>query len=662
MILLQSGFFRAMCIDDSDLVIFNTCSVRQKGEDRVFGFLNEIDKFNELRKSSGVRGQIISGITGCMVRKTGLAKRYLETHESEEKIEKHSTKRIQLLKNKDGIHNYDDDLFRRTLLLDFTLRIEETKYLPLILSEIFGEKIGQEDKYDDYLKQVQQRENPFSASVIIQSGCDNYCTFCIVPFTRGAEVSREKEEILLETKNAVESGAKEITLLGQNVNSYGKQKNTKLWNTEKSKWNTEDNKLKIGVDLDDTLFVVLGEELLKQYNQKFHDIVKMDDIDTFDCGGIVELMNEYHIFESDNAHNLEIHSGGEKVLKGLKSEGHKIYVITSREIEAKDDTHTILNKYFGDDFFEDIIFIKDAGHDNKYTAANQHSLDIVIDDGPHHIQSYDTHFNGKICVFHAPWNRGIKENNSNIFRIIDWYDFENLLPKLSFTSPFRELLEELDDIKGLDRIRFTSSNPHDMTRDILDAHFDCHSTCNYLHFALQSGSDAMLKRMNRRHSYTDFKDMVDYMRSKDPLFSISTDIIVGFSGETEEMFQDTLRAMKECEFDYCYIARYSVRPNTLAAKMLPDDVPEAEKARRWHILNDALLESVKSRNARMIGRTEEILVSGSRDGVFFGRTRNFKEVFFKAPLDTKVGSILNVKITELDKYVLKGEFEKIILL
>ncbi len=79
------------------------------------------------------------------------------------------------------------------------------------------------------------------------------------------------------------------------------------------------------------------------------------------------------------------------------------------------------------------------------------------------------------------------------------------------------------------------------------------------------------------------------------------------------MFQDTLKAMKECEFDYCYIARYSVRPNTLAAKMLPDDVPEAEKARRWHILNDALLESVKSRNARMIGRTEEILVSGSRD-------------------------------------------------
>lgn len=177
-----------------------------------------------------------------------------------------------------------------------------------MLTEIYGEKIGQEDKFDDYLKQVQQRENPFSASVIIQTGCDNYCTFCIVPFTRGAEISRDKHEILDECKKAVASGAKEITLLGQNVNSYGKQKNLKLWNQEKSKWNHEERKLKIGIDLDDTLFVVLGEELLEQYNQKFHDIVNMDDITTFNCGGIENLMKEYHIFETSHARDLEIHT------------------------------------------------------------------------------------------------------------------------------------------------------------------------------------------------------------------------------------------------------------------------------------------------------------------------------------------------------------------
>ncbi len=659
MILLQSGFFRSLTIEDADLVIFNTCSVRQKWEDRVFWFLHEIDKFNNNRKITWDRWPIIAWITGCMVRKTGLAEKYVTELSDWEKTRKKTVKKIQLLENKEGIFNYEDDLFRRTKLLDFTLRIEETKYLALILSEIYQEKVGQEDKFDDYLKQVQQRENPFSASIIIQSWCDNFCSFCIVPFTRWSELSRDKEEIVSEVQRAVSQWAKEVTLLWQNVNSYGKQKNLKLWNNEKSKWNNEDNKLKIWVDLDDTLFVVLWEELLEQYNQKFHEIIKMDDIDTFDCGWIQELMNEYHIFETDNARNLQIHTGWESVLKWLKSQWHQIYVITSREIDAKQSTHDILNKYFWDNFFEEIIFIKENWHDNKYTAANKLSLEIVIDDGPHHITSYNTHFNGKICVFHAPWNRNITENNSNIFRIKDWYDFEKLLPKLSFTSPFRELLWSIDSIDWLDRVRFTSSNPHDMTRDILDAHFDCDKTCNYLHFALQSWSDAMLKRMNRRHSYNDFKEMVKYMRSRDPLFSISTDIIVGFSGETEEMFLETLRAIQECEFDYCYIARYSVRPNTAAAKVLPDDVPEAEKARRWHILNDALLESVKKRNKLMIARTEEILVSGSRDGFFFGRTRNFKEVFFKAPLDTKVGSIVSVKITELDKYVLKWEFIEI---
>ena len=119
----------------------------------------------------------------------------------------------------------------------------------------------------------------------------------------------------------------------------------------------------------------------------------------------------------------------------------------------------------------------------------------------------------------------------------------------------------------------------------------------------------MLKRMNRKHTYADFKTQVDYLRSHDPLFSISTDIIVGFPGETEEEFQMTATAMRECQFDFAFIARYSARTGTTATNRFEDDISPEEKARRWTILNDILRETVKARNLLMVGREEEILIS-----------------------------------------------------
>lgn len=650
MVLLQSGFMKARDIEEADLVIFNTCSVRQKWEDRVFGMLREIEK---RKKKDGKK--IISGITGCMVRKTWIAKRYIPENKLDTSRKRKTAKKIDFISDEGGIFNYEDKLFPRSETLDFTFRIEETRFVPHILSQIYGTRIGKEDKFDDYLKQVQQRENPFSASVIIQTGCDNYCSFCIVPYTRGGETSREHDEILKECKAAVADGAHEVTLLGQNVNSYGKQQNLKLWNKEKSRWNNTQKTLKIGIDLDDTLFIVLSDEIVNAYNKKYHQILKLDDITRYDCNGIPELMAEYHNFEKRHELDMEIHTGWKDTLKKLKQQGHILYVITSRPPEVRKTTEKLLSRYFWEDFFEKIIFIKESGEDNKYKVANEYNLDVVVDDEPHHIKSYYKHFSGKICIFEQSWNREIREDNSKVFRIYDWLDFDELLPRLKFTSPFRTLLEDLNDIQWLERIRFTSSNPHDMTRDILDAHFDLDSTCNYLHFALQSWSSKMLKKMNRRHSYEDFKDMVQYLRSKDPLFSISTDIIVGFSGETDEMFEETVKAFKECEFDFAYIARYSVRPNTLAAKMMPDDVPDEVKAHRWHTLNNLLLENVQKRNQLMLGRVEQVLISGEKDEYYFGRTRNFKEVFVKKSDLHKIGDRVMVKITEIDRYVLKGE-------
>ncbi|MFB0964528.1 MAG: radical SAM protein [Patescibacteria group bacterium] len=168
----------------------------------------------------------------------------------------------------------------------------------------------------------------------------------------------------------------------------------------------------------------------------------------------------------------------------------------------------------------------------------------------------------------------------------------------------------MGSVEGLERIRFTSSNPHDMTRDILDAHFEVPAMTPYLHFALQSGSDAVLKRMNRKHTYADFKAQVDYLRAQDPSFSISTDVIVGFPGETEEEFAETLKAMEECEFDFAFLARYSPRKGTFATDRIGDDVASDVKADRWNRANAVLEKTARARNERMVGKTEEVLVTG----------------------------------------------------
>ena len=149
--------------------------------------------------------------------------------------------------------------------------------------------------------------------------------------------------------------------------------------------------------------------------------------------------------------------------------------------------------------------------------------------------------------------------------------------------------------------------------------------------------------------------MIEYLRSKDPLFSISTDIIVGYSGETDEMFQDTVRAIEELEIDFVYIARYSVRNGTIASKIYPDNVPDSVKAQRWHIINQVLEKNVEKRWQLMLGREEEILVSWEKDEYFFGRTRNFKEVFFEKRDGVLIWDIVKVKITGIDAWVLTGK-------
>lgn len=456
MILLSAWLRKVLDPVKADVVIMNTCSVRQKGEDRVFGFMREISRYHKTNNSEWLP---LMGITGCMVRKSGIARKYIDL----EYYKRHGAEKITLLDSSSSIENYDDELFLRSPLIDFTFRIEEVALTTKILSTIVWEDIWNDAKFNEYLAVKQLQENPASANIIIQTGCDNFCTFCIVPHTRGRETSRPQDEIVAEIREVVASGTKEVTLLGQNVNSYGKETRAKLWNPEELTWSSKDVK-----------------------------------------------------------------------------------------------------------------------------------------------------------------------------------------------TPFRELLEEINSVEWLDRIRFTSSNPHDMTKDILDAHFDLDKMCPYLHFALQSGSDTMLKRMNRKHTYADFKAQVDYLRSKNALFSISTDIIVGFPGETEEEFQATATAMRECQFDFAFIARYNPRSGTVATAKYEDNISAEEKARRWNILNDILRETVFARNALMVGREEEILISWEgKDETWVGRTRNWKEVFIPKSENITVGDLVKVKIVESEGWVLR---------
>lgn len=232
MLLTQAGLSKVDTWEEADIVLFNTCSVRQKSEDKVFGYVEEIDR---LRLKSG--RDIKVGLTGCMTRKTGLNKKYYGYQGRK------NTTKIELLnldqEQREGISlfNSDDELFGRTDNIDFVVRIEEIGSLTTLFSIMYGEDIGQDDTFQSYLRVRQERDNSASANVIIQTGCDNYCTFCIVPYTRGHEVSRPIDDIVSEVTDAVAHGAKEVTLLGQNVNSFGKETKKALWNAEELKWN-----------------------------------------------------------------------------------------------------------------------------------------------------------------------------------------------------------------------------------------------------------------------------------------------------------------------------------------------------------------------------------------------------------------------------------------
>ena len=216
------------------------------------------------------------------------------------------------------------------------------------------------------------------------------------------------------------------------------------------------------------------------------------------------------------------------------------------------------------------------------------------------------------------------------------------------------LLAQLNDVAGLERIRFLTSHPSFFTDEIIHAVADLPKVCEHITLPVQAGDDEVLKAMRRPYTRQEFKDLVGRIRDIVPHSSLATDIIVGFPGETGEQFQRTVELIAELRPDKVHCAAYSPRPGTIAGRMMEDGVSKEEKTRRRVQLEDLQQGILTEINSALLGQEVDILVEGRRDGKWHGRTRTDKLVFFQSE-DEYLGQLVNLNITKTGPWSLQGE-------
>jgi len=221
--------------------------------------------------------------------------------------------------------------------------------------------------------------------------------------------------------------------------------------------------------------------------------------------------------------------------------------------------------------------------------------------------------------------------------------------------PFTRLLIELNKVEGIKRIRYTSPHPKDITEELIRTMSELENVCEHVHLPLQSGDNEMLKRMNRHYTSEHFLDLVKMIRKHMPRVGITTDVIVGFSGETEEQFENTYKVSKKAKFDLSYTSMYSERKETYAGRFLEDDISKEEKNRRYHRLNDLIRETSFENNKKYVGETWEVLVEKIEDGLASGKTRTNRTVRFPEIETVQVGDFVDINITRALEWVLEGE-------
>lgn len=398
-VLESVGYKQTSNINEADLIAIVMCSVRQSAVNRVHGL---VEKFSALGGPASGWKKPITILTGCILKKD--AKTFSE-------------------------------------IFDFVINIKEIKKLPAILKNKKSEDTG------DYLDIAPKYSSKFSANVPIMTGCNNFCAYCVVPYAREREVSRSSKEIILEVKNLIRKGYKEVWLLGQNVNSY-------------------------------------------------------------------------------------------------------------------------------------------------------------------------------------------KDGKTN----------------------FSELLKAVNKIPGNFWIRFTSSHPKDFNDRVIKTLAVGGKITPYLNLPVQAGDDKVLKAMNRHYTVADYKNKIKKLREKIPGITISTDIIVGFPGETKKQFENTAKLFRDIKYDMAYINKYSPRTGTAAAK-LKDDVPWEEKKRREKVLTEILKQTALEKNKKLVGKETTVLIDSKRDDNYFGKNEHYKTIKIKSEEEI-LGKLIKVKITEAKPFTLNGEIIK----
>ena len=215
------------------------------------------------------------------------------------------------------------------------------------------------------------------------------------------------------------------------------------------------------------------------------------------------------------------------------------------------------------------------------------------------------------------------------------------------------LLAAVNEVEGLERVRFLTSHPNDMSDSIIDAIANLDKVCEHVNLPFQAGDDQVLADMRRGYTNAEYRDKISRIRDRIPNVSLATDLIVGFCGETEEQFERTAELVRDIGFDKVHAAAYSTRPGTISARLMQDDVPDVEKKRRLKVIEE-IQESVSAGiNARLVDTTQQVLVEGRRRGRWFGRNRNDKLVFFDHPDDIK-GQMVEVRVERTSPWSLQG--------